>query len=232
MMPVAARLELFLLGGFRVVAAGEEIADDDWRRRKGKALVKLLALAEGHQLLRDQAAELLWPGLPEPAADANLRKAAHEANRVLSRLGGRAVESREGRIRLTAPGGVWVDVVAFRTLVRDGAREEALRLYQGDLLPEDRYEEWAAAPREELRITAVGLLLGAARSARAEGRTSRAMELAERALAAEPANEEAHRLLMELHLAAGSRHRALRQYQLCRETLRRELDADPAPETE
>src|SRR6266536_1868426 len=183
MMPVAARLELFLLGGFRVVAAGEEIADDDWRRRKGKALVKLLALAEGHQLLRDQAAELLWPGLPEPAADANLRKAAHEANRVLSRLGGRAVESREGRIRLTAPGGVWVDVVAFRTLVRDGAREEALRLYQGDLLPEDR-------------------------------------------------NEEAHRLLMELHLAAGSRHRALRQYQLCRETLRRELDADPAPETE
>src|SRR3972149_4633593 len=94
------RLELYLLGGFRVVAGGTEVADDEWRRRKAKALVKLLALAAGHELLRDQAAELLWPGLPGSAADANLRKAAHEANRVLSTLGARAVESRDGRIRL------------------------------------------------------------------------------------------------------------------------------------
>jgi DNA-binding SARP family transcriptional activator len=42
------RIELF--GGFRVTINGRPIAEEDWRRRKAAALVKLLALAPRHRL--------------------------------------------------------------------------------------------------------------------------------------------------------------------------------------
>ena len=52
-----------LLGGFRV-RVGERVVDEvDWGRRKPKAVVKMLALAPGHRLHRDQVIDALWPEL-------------------------------------------------------------------------------------------------------------------------------------------------------------------------
>ena len=34
--------EIYLLGGFRVAFAGQDVADDAWRRRKAGTLMKLL----------------------------------------------------------------------------------------------------------------------------------------------------------------------------------------------
>jgi hypothetical protein len=39
------------------------MGDASWRLRKAAGLVKLLALAEGHRLHREQAMDLLWPDL-------------------------------------------------------------------------------------------------------------------------------------------------------------------------
>jgi hypothetical protein len=55
---------------------------------------------------------------------------------------------------------------------------------------------------------------------------------AQRLLALDPAREQTHRLLMRLYAGAGDRGKALRQYQQCRETLQRELQAKPDAETE
>ena len=44
-------------------------------------MVKLLALAPGHRLHREQLMESLWPDLDPDAAGANLRKALHFARR-------------------------------------------------------------------------------------------------------------------------------------------------------
>ena len=48
----------------------------------------------------------------------------------------------------------------------------------------------------------------------------------------EPTNEDAHRLLISLYQRQGLRAHALRQYQLCRDSLQRELGVAPAPETQ
>ena len=47
-----------------------------------------------------------------------------------------------------------------------------------------------------------------------------------------PANEDAHRALMRAYALSGSRDGAVRQYQACREALRRELDVEPSAETD
>jgi DNA-binding SARP family transcriptional activator len=54
-------VKLWLLGGFRVSVGSRIITQDAWRLRKAATLVKLLALAPGHRLYREQAMDLLWP---------------------------------------------------------------------------------------------------------------------------------------------------------------------------
>ena len=56
-------LRIEVLGGFRVSVAGHPVPDDVWHRRKPAALLKLLALAPGHRLHREQLMDGLWPEL-------------------------------------------------------------------------------------------------------------------------------------------------------------------------
>ena len=76
-------LRIDLFGGFRVTVDGRVVAPKAWSQRKPAALVKLLALAPGHRLRREQAMDALWPELDPQAAAANLRKALHSARRSL-----------------------------------------------------------------------------------------------------------------------------------------------------
>ncbi len=66
----ASELRIQLLGKFVVWVGGERIPDERWRLRRASSLVKLLALAHGHRLHRDQVADTLWPD-SDLAASAN-----------------------------------------------------------------------------------------------------------------------------------------------------------------
>ena len=119
---------------------------------------------------------------------------------------------------------VIVDVVAFEELARRalGRRRRRRRparrsaLYGGELLPEDRYEEWAEERREQLRLRHLDLL-------RLDGRWETVVEL-------DPSDELAHLALMRRHAANGDRHAALRQFERMDRVLRRELGVAPGRE--
>jgi predicted ATPase len=148
--PPAGDVAIKLLGGF-AARRGEELVDPAvWRLRKGRELVKLLALAPGHRLHREQLMDTLWPELDPSAAANNLHQVVHVARRA---LGADAVELREELLTLRAS----VDVDDFETAAREARRAgsaaaygAALSLYAGDLLPENRYDDWAATRREDL----------------------------------------------------------------------------------
>jgi DNA-binding SARP family transcriptional activator len=57
--PQTVRIQL--LGGFRVSVGFRTVGEDGWRLKKAKSLLKLLALAPGHRMHREQAMDLLWP---------------------------------------------------------------------------------------------------------------------------------------------------------------------------
>ena len=75
---------IYLLGGFRVVFASSCVADEAWRRRKAAALIKLLALAHGHRLHREQLMETLWPDQAPAAAANSLYQVVHAARQALA----------------------------------------------------------------------------------------------------------------------------------------------------
>src|SRR5262249_53239201 len=102
-------------------------------------------------------------------------------------------------------------------------------LYAGDLLPEDRYEDWVAPRREEYRADFLALLIEQARVHEERGEWGDAVDALHRVLLSEPAHEEAHVGLMQLHAQAGQRNLALRQYDQLREALARDLEVEPDP---
>jgi DNA-binding SARP family transcriptional activator/Flp pilus assembly protein TadD len=240
---VPSSLEIHLLGPFRVRVDGRTVEERHWSRRKPKLLVKLLALQPHHQLHREQVIEFLWPDLDAGAAVNNLHKSIHAARRALepalkSGPDSQFILTYGQQIHLRAPGRLWIDVEAFEAgagvALKSSdtpAYEKALALYEGDLLIEDPYEDWAAARREHLRALRRDLLLKLSRLYEARGEHRQAIERLKEVVALDPASEGAHRQLMRLYALTGDRPQALHQYQLCCEDLRRELDARPEQAT-
>ena len=232
-------LEIHLLGPFRVRVDGRMVEERRWSRRKPKLLVKLLALQPYHQLRREQAMELLWPDADPEAAANNLHKAIHMARHALEPALKSAADShfiltQDQQILLRAPGKLWIDVDAFEQHAAQavksadaGAYEATLNLYAGDLLIEDMYEDWTATRREQLRDLHQSLLAGLAHTYEAQGLYRQSIERLKELLGSDPANEEVHRDLMRLYASTGNRRQALRQYQQCAETIRRELETEP-----
>jgi DNA-binding SARP family transcriptional activator len=156
-----------LLGGFSVSVGSRTIQEGVWRLRKVAALVKLLALAPGHRLHREQIMDALWPDLGTKAASNNLRRVLHSARKTLDpAVSSRYLASEEGWVALCPTGTLWADVEAFEEAAVTARRERepasyrvAIELYDGELLPADRYEEWAEDRRQELRRLDVALLV-------------------------------------------------------------------------
>ena len=116
-------------------------------------------------------------------------------------------------------------------------REQAVALYkapflEGFSLPDAApFEEWALLQREWLQRLALETLRHLVAGWQERAEPTRALGHAWRLVELEPWDEDAHRQIMELLVACGRPGEALAQYERCRQILRRELDAEPQPET-
>ena len=145
-----AGVTIRLLGGFAASVGDEPVAEGAWRLKKGREVVKLLALAHGQRLHREQLMDELWRELDPAAAANNLYQAVHVARRV---LGADAIQAQDGLLLLAAD----VDVprfeaaaVAARRAGTVAAYRAALACYGGELLPENRYDDFAERRRDAL----------------------------------------------------------------------------------
>ena len=142
-------VRVWLLGGFRVSVGDRTVPENAWRLRKAASLVKLLALAPGRRLHREQIIDTLWPDLGRRAASNNLRQTLYSVRRTLDlTAGSRYLASRDKAIVLCPESPLWVDIEAFeeaattaRRSRQPAAYEAAIDLYPGELLPADRYED-------------------------------------------------------------------------------------------
>ncbi|MFB6831170.1 ATP-binding protein [Streptomyces hydrogenans] len=239
----APLVRLRLFGGFRAERDGGPPLPRRWSRPGAQILVRLLAVAPGHRLHREQIQEVCWPDAAPGAATNNLRVALHAARRALEpELAPRAASSyllSEGALLALHPERVVVDAdeTEARSLaaLADGseeALEAALTSHAGEFLPEDRYTEWAAPRRDRLAGLRLRLLLDLAGLRLGREEYGTAADTARLALAVSPAEERAHQLLMSACLGQGLRAQVVRQYELCRDALAEELGIAPSTETE
>jgi DNA-binding SARP family transcriptional activator/tetratricopeptide (TPR) repeat protein len=213
---------LSLLGGFRAEVDGRAVPSDAWRHRRGADLLKLLALAPGHRMHREQVIDALWPDLDPEAGGRNLRKAVHFARRALGSE--EAIRAEGPMVVLWPEGPLEVDAEAFESAAAEALRatdpeaaRQASDLYAGELLPEDPYQPWAAGPRDRIRRMLVEVLELA-------GRWDRVVE-------EDPLDERARRELMRAALDAGDRQGAMRHFEALRSVLAEEVGVGPDPQT-
>jgi predicted ATPase/DNA-binding SARP family transcriptional activator len=231
-------LSISLLGGFVVARDDSVVPSNAWRLRKGADLVKLLALAPGHRLHRDQVMDALWPDKDPAAASNNLYQALHAARNALgSKAGDGWLDLRDGVLSLEPGPGLRIDVEDFEAAAaRARASEpdslpEALALYRGELLPDDRYEDWSVERRVGLAAMHHQLLVEWVAVLDAQGRLDEAVAGVRALLADDPDDENAYRDLMRLEARSGNRSGALRTFETLRGRLRADLDVEPSAET-
>src|SRR5262245_12593204 len=229
---VMARLTLTLLGGFRAhLDPGAPLA---FPTRKAQALLCYLAMPPGEAHPRDKLASLLWGSTVETTARTSLRQTLYALRRCLRRAEGDPLHA-DGNVVSIDPEAVTLDVVEFERRVNEGtpaALAQAISVYRGDLLDgltvqEPPFEDWLLGERERLHEMAIGALARLLAHQRSAGSSEAAIQTALRLLTLDALQEPAHRALMQLYVETGRRAAALRQYQLCQTTLRRELNAEP-----
>jgi DNA-binding SARP family transcriptional activator len=215
---IPVKVDITVMGSFAVAVDGVPTAASGWARRSAAALVKVLALAPGHFLHREHVMDLLWPNEPPSECAPRLHKAAYFARRAGSRPD--VVVLREDGVWLFPGSEVTVDAIRFEDLARaavtnsdPGAAREALDWYRGELLPGDRYEDWADDRRELLHLRRLDVL-------RVAGEWRELAEI-------DKTNEGAHLELVRRHLAAGNRAAAVRQYEYLRHALEEQLGVAP-----
>jgi DNA-binding SARP family transcriptional activator/ATP/maltotriose-dependent transcriptional regulator MalT len=236
-------------GGLEVRTPEGIVPDSRWRKRKARLVFAMLVVRRGQDVPRDLLLEHLWPDMDEERARNNFYVVWNALRSALDpdgSLGERCeyVESRGGICR-SLTGSVRTDLDTFDHLARllreavstgdaEGVRDaldELDRVYVGDVLPGDVYDDWFGETREHYRQSFVDLVVRGAVAMREEGEHGAASEFLRRALAHDPVNEDVVRELLRCQIAAGQRTAAIETYVACRERLAEQLGLDPSEET-
>ena len=247
--PPTHRTCVEVMGAMRLTRDGVPADAPQLRRARVRQLLSALALRR--VLAREEAIELLWPGLDPAKAARNMRVTLTHLRRLLEpdRSAGDAsyhLRTDGDTIRLVPSDWLSLDLWTFDRLdaYADRARVdgdtdraadllgEAVALWRGDPLPDlrDLRDPDVAAEVDRVRARHVRDLLALGELRLVAGDAAEAFALAERALSLEPFDARGHRLA----LAAALRGRDPRQVSAARRrvlTSVRELGAPPDPAT-
>ena len=214
---------IHVIGGFELLVAGEPVS----LATNAQRLLAFLAIA-GSSQRRETVAGRLWGWATQAQARATLRTALWRVRQVPAAV----VRTDRDEVRLEP--GVCVDLVESTALAKDVLDPSSPGLAAGspapfvdDILP-GWDEDWLQLERErhrQLRIHALEALSGRLTSA---GRYASAIDVAYRAIAAEPLRESAHGALIRAHLAEGNRAEAAHQLDVYRQLLADELGLAPS----
>jgi len=212
---------------------------------RGLLLFKYLLLHHKRNITREVLMDIFWPDAEPETARNNLNVAMHNLRRALRAVIFLPVVAYEaGSYGLEPNLQVWLDTEEFERCVKAGKQfetrnqptaavaeyEAAISLYQGDLLEQDLYEEWTVLDRERLRVAYLETLDCLSQIYFSQERYAACITVCQLILTRDLCREDAHCLLMRCYSRQGQHHLALRQYQICAEALRAELEVEPALE--
>ena len=232
---MVALLRVRTLGPFEI----DGLTQNAIGSRKARTLLKVLALARGGAVPVDVLREALWPG-GAPARPTD--QIAVLVSRLRGVVGAARLRHTDAGYSLHCD---WSDLVEFEARADEAvarlqaggfagasaAALAALQLVRGPLLP-DEDGEWIDLERVRFDRTLARVRLVGAEALLERGQPLEASVHAEDALAHDPYDEHALRLLMRAHVDAGRPASALARYAETRARLAEDLGVSPSSETE
>ena len=223
----SAPFRLTLFGHFELIGPDGPI---DLGARKLCGLLAVLACSPAPQP-REHLMAMLWGSHFDAQARQNLRKSL---SRIRHALGEHVLVNTEDSIALR-PGAIDSDVARFEALIADGSYDAlvaAAACNRGPLLSdvsvsEEAWADWASTQRRRLEDRLMDALMRVAGEEEKQGQFGRALDLAKRAIAADPLREDAQRTIIRSLAAAGRRGEALKHYEAFAALLKRDLAVEP-----
>lgn len=242
-------LQIRFFGRFELLRDGETVCLG--RNARALAILKyLLAHRRERPVAQDYLMGWLWPESGPKRARWSLNSAVCALRKLLgsclpSLSTPETILFEGGRYRLSPHIRLSVDTDEFDFCREEGLLmekagrapeavaqyEKAVKLYRGDYLIEDLYEEWTMTERERLGDAYTDALRRLANHYLKTGQPRESVRACYGVLEKDRCDEHAHRLLMECYVRLGQKARALRQYRLCEQALRNQYDMTPSPET-
>jgi DNA-binding SARP family transcriptional activator len=196
-------------------------------------VLRVLALHAGQPVHREVLFDVLWHGLDPAAARHNLHVSVSSLRAILepgvTRGGSRLLLRDSDRYTLALPTDSFCDTQAFEAACARGdqarargdaearldALQEALRLYVGEVLPEDGPAEWVLGPRDRFRVRAADAATALAELHLRRGEPGAAASVALRGIDIDPCRDGSWRVLLTAYQASGdlaALERARRSY--------------------
>ena len=227
-------IRLQLLGSAGIVGRDGQRAQAVLAQPKRLAVLVLLAVSRPQRLhRRDELLALFWP----EATAEHARGALSQALSFLRRNLGDGVIVTRGTDEVgVAVDRLECDACEFQQLAALGDHAGALALYGGDLLDAFHVDEapgfarWLESERQRLREVAFASARALSLERGAHGDWEGAREVAARALAFAPHDEDAARMLVVALDRGGHRARAIETFDAFTARLAVDLDLAPSPE--
>jgi predicted ATPase/DNA-binding SARP family transcriptional activator/Tfp pilus assembly protein PilF len=232
------RIRLEFLGRLSLWQGSRELRR--FRTHKTALLLAYLAFYKQRIHPREYLVELFWPDSAPEAARSNLSVALTALRGQLEGPDvprGSIVVADRSQVHLN-PAAFTTDVEEFNDLAnrakgepdsekRSDLLNEALRLYQGDLLP-GFHDEWVQMERDQLERHYLSTLRELMKLSVELRRLELGIECAHRMVQADPLQESNCLSLMRLYVAVGRPENALSQYRALEALLREQVHAAPS----
>lgn len=235
-----------LLGNLKIRHNGCDIDISTWRKSKSRELFLSVLLQAGSDISREQIIETLWPDMSPDKARNNYYVTWSNLKRILQggdrdRRESLPIKSSGSRCYVNREY-CGVDIIDLVESIHEGHRastsgdldgaitqyQRTAKLYTGDLLPGDMYNEWLTAHREYYHTLFIEAMISATKISLELDKPSSAIFFIEHALRFERSREVLYEWAMRTYLHADRREDAIEMYHLCRKHLTEELGLDPS----
>ena len=234
----SSSIRVRLFGDYRIfLTTGQDITPSS---KKSRAILAYLCLKPSGRETREKLRSLVWSSRGEKQARDSLRQTLAMLRRDFrNRNGGEILQANREDVALLLED-ISIDAREVRSLAGSDSPEDwkkIPKLCHGELLAgleveDPAFNDWILVERmryqDLLRSSLERLLEHQIETTDlcAAGDTARLL------LDVDCTHEKAHRVLMQGYAAKGDNASAVRQYQILKKSLQRELDVAPSPETE
>jgi predicted ATPase/DNA-binding SARP family transcriptional activator len=232
-----AHLSLSLLGPFQALLDDRPITE--FESARARALLAYLAVEQAQPQRRDALVELFWPEQPSGSGLANLRHTLANLRKAIDdqHAAPPVLLVTSESIQFNPASDAFVDLQHFYSLLAHdptpAALQEVMALYRGRVMDgfildgSPDFELWLLVLRERVDSLIGHALARLVRIAVQQADFTQALHWTERQLALDPLNEDVQMQHVWLLAHSGQRSAALRQYELARLLLQKELDVEP-----
>ncbi|MFK7805724.1 MAG: BTAD domain-containing putative transcriptional regulator [Anaerolineae bacterium] len=200
--------------------------------------ISLLCYLVANQKLhpRETLAGLFWSNLPEDRAKANLRLALHNINSLCPGY----FDINRKTVQFLSNQPHWLDLDRFSDLIQSAEIDQlqtAVALYRDRFMhgislgDSPEFEHWVGSMSEFYRRKQIDGLQTITDHFISQEDWHQASDSLVQLLQLEPWNENGHRQLMRSYAYQRKFDSALKQFQICQETLWQELEVEPTAET-